>query len=381
VRPSGTRSVAVVVVFLLIGCGGGGSGGNSGTVTPPSGNGPTSGEYLFQGNSGSSLNVSLINSTTGALSSPTLATNTPADDSSNYPGVVVIPSDKFLYALYTSFTVIQGFQLVGPGLQLNVLPAAPFFPSASGPFNSLTIHPSGGFLYVIESPATIEEFSIEATTGNLTHASAVTETADFRVGVIDSAGKFFFATDLTGGRIFAYQINQTSGALSAVAGSPFIVPANGQPILDVIDRTGKFLYAPLFAGGVAAFLVDSSTGGLTNVPGSPFATSNLPSFIVIAPSGKFLYVTNFRDGSIDGFGMDTNTGALSHVTGSPFSTAPSPSNIVVDPTGKFLYVSTYPNSSIYGFSVDSTTGGLSAITGSPFSSLPNPTNLMILKVP
>jgi 6-phosphogluconolactonase len=383
VRASATRRLEAIGLLLLVGCGGGGNSGivTPPSVTPPSENGPTSGIYLFEGNAGSSLNLSTINSSTGALGSSTLA-GSPADDSSDYPGVAITPSNKFLFALYTSLTVIEGFQVAGPGLQLTLLPGAPFFPSASsGPFNSLVLHPTGKFLYVIESPATIEEFSVDAQSGNLTHASAVTETADLRVAVIDPAGKFLFATDLTGGRIFAYQINPSSGALSAVAGSPFTVPASGQPILDVIESTGKFLYAPLSAGGVAAFVVNSSTGALTDVPGSPFATSNVPSSIAIAPSGKFIYVPNFQDGSIDGFGIDTNTGALSQVTGSPFRTAPSPSNVVVDPSGNFLYVSIYPASTIYGFSLDSSTGSLSALIGSPFPSVPNPTNLMILKIP
>jgi 6-phosphogluconolactonase len=368
--------LGAILSLLLAGCGGGNS-----ANTSQGGNGPTSGNYLFEGNADSSLNLATINGSTGALSLPTLA-GSPANDSTIYPGVAVTPSKKFLYALYTSFTVIEGFQVVGPGLQLAPLPGTPFFPSASsGPFNSLVLHPTGKFLYLIESPATIEEFSIDASTGNLKHASAVTQTADLRVAVIDPAGKFLFATDLTGGQIFAYQIDQSNGALSAVAGSPFLVPANGQPSIDVIDSTGKFLYASLISGGVAAFALDSSTGALTDVPGSPFPTSAEPTFIAVTPSGKFIYVSNSLDGSIDGFAIDTSSGALSKVMGSPFSTAFSATNIVVDPSGSFLYVSIYTDSTIYGFSLDSSTGSLSALTGSPFPSVPNPTNLMILKIP
>jgi 6-phosphogluconolactonase len=162
------------------------------------------------------------------------------------------------------------------------------------------------------------------------------------VATIDPAGKFLFVTDLTSGRIFAYQINQSSGALTAAAGSPFPVPSGGQPSIAVTDGAGKFLYATLISGGIAAFTVDSVTGALINVPGSPFTTSNEPNSIAVSPTGKYLYVANFTDGSVDGFAIDTSSGALSIVGGSPFSTAPSPSNLVVDPSGDFLYVSISP---------------------------------------
>ena len=276
--------MGLVAVLLSAGCGGGSS---SGTVPPPVANGPASGEYLLEGNAGASLNLTKIDATTGAISAPILASQTPADDASSYQGVVITPSNEYLYALYTSFTVVQAFKLTGPGLDLVTLAGAPYSPGPTpGPFNSMTMHPSGKFLYVIESPAKIEEFRIDAATGNLTSASAVTESADFRVAVIDPAGKFLFVTDLTGGRIYAYGIDSSSGALSPVAGSPFMVPAGGQPILDVIDSLGAYLYAPLFNGGIAAFGVDSTSGALTNVAGSPFPTAYVPSAVTISPWGN-----------------------------------------------------------------------------------------------
>src|SRR5580692_9347105 len=85
VRLIGTRRLGVIAVLLLVGCGGGGNGSNSGVVTPPSGNSPTSGEYLLEGNGTASLNVSVINSATGALSAATFA-NVDADDLEDYPG-------------------------------------------------------------------------------------------------------------------------------------------------------------------------------------------------------------------------------------------------------------------------------------------------------
>jgi 6-phosphogluconolactonase len=375
-------TVGVIAFFLLVGCAGGG--GNSVTTPPPvvpQGSGPSSGNYLWEFNSDSFLYISVINSSSGIVSSPTIAGAPASNDNGSIPSLAATPSNAFLYALDTSLTLIRGFSVLGPGVKLSELSRSPFSTTASkGPLNALTLDPSGKFLYVIESPATIEEFVVNTATGDLAHGSAVTETADLRQAVIDPAGKFLFAIDLSGGRIFSYRTDGSNGSLSAAPGSPFDFPANGQPTHVLIERTSKFLYAILNTGGVAAFTIDISTGALTSVPGSPFPTGNEPSSIVVDPSGKFIYVCTL-DGSIDGFAIDATSGALSAVMGSPFNTSTSPSSVVMTPSGDFLYVSIFPNSTIYGFRMDSSTGSLSALAGSPFPSVQNPTNLMSLKVP
>jgi len=376
-----------LLLLVAVGCGGGGGTSPSPTPSPTPLPSPTptpvaSGEFLFEGNSLDSLNLSSINLSTGVLSAATPATQQ-GDDEVIYPGVAVTPSKKFLYALFSSFTLIEGYSVTGPGVTLTPLKNAPFVPVSIGPLNSFVLHPTGRFLYTIHSPATIEEHTVDAATGDLTFASDLTETADFRVATIDPTGKFLFATDLTGGRIFAYQINQTNGSLSAVTGSPFALPGGNLPSIDVIDSTGNFLYVSQFAGGVAAFAINPSTGALTNVPGSPFPTNSggAPVFLTSAPASNFLYVCN-SNGSIDGFGVDPNTGVLTAVPGSPFSTAPSlAANIAIDSSGKFLYVSNPGNSTIYGFTLNPASGTLVAITGSPFPAISQAENLYIVNFP
>lgn len=393
-------TILALSIITVVGCGGAGSGSPSPTPSPSPAPSPSpipspsptpnpsptptpvaSGEFLFVGNSLSSLNLSPINISTGALSAPAPAT-VQGNDDVIYPGVALTPSKKFLYALFSSFTIIEGYTISGPGVTLTPLKNAPFFSVSSGPMNSMVLDPTGRFLYVIHSPSTIEEHAVNVDTGDLTFVSDRTEAvADFRVAIIDPAGKFLFATDLTGGRIFAYQINQTNGSLSAVAGSPFALPAGNLPSIDVIDSTGNFLYVSQFAGGVAAFAINQTTGALTNVPGSPFPTniSGVPVFL--AAAGKFVYVCN-SNGTIDGLGVDPNTGILTQVPGSPFGTASSlAANIAIDPLGKFLYVSNPATSATYGFTLDPTSGTLAPIAGSPFPAIPQVENLYIVKFP
>jgi 6-phosphogluconolactonase len=335
----------------------------------------TSGKYLFEGNSSNSLNLTPINSSTGALGAPTLLTDQ-ANDEAIYPGVAVTPSKKFLYALFSSFTVVEGFELSGPGLQLTPLKNSPFFFPVQGAVNSMVLHPSGQFLYVVQSSPAIQEFVINTTTGDLAPGSTLTDplAIDFRVAVIDPTGKFLYVTDLTRGEIFAYQINQTNGSLSPITGSPFLISQTAQPSIPVIDSTGHFLYVS-FLTGIAAFAIDSTTGTLNPVPGSPFSTINQPIFIAADPVGNFIYACNLS-GGIEGFALNTSTGVLVSV-GSPVGVAGFPSNIAIDPTGKFVYVSVGTGSSIYGFTLNPVSGILSPVPGSPFAAIPNPQNLFI----
>jgi len=391
------RPYAAYFVFAfalsLVACSGGsggtgstsGGGGGGGTSSNP----PTSGEYLWETGSTSNLTYATIDAATGALGAPTVAGG-PASNPTNYPSILAAPSGNYLYAFWASFSMLETFKMSGPGLQLQNMTDSGY--TLSAPYAwSMTMHPSGKFFYLVSSgtQGSIQEVSVDTSKGSMTLGPVVKENADLRVAVIDPAGQFLFINDLTGGRIFVYQINQTTGALSAVPNSPFTLPSNEQPAQLAIGGSGAslFLYAALYTqnwnnGGIAALAVNSSTGGLTPVSGSPFQTGGeAPSYICIDPSRKFLYATSAQDGSLFGLSINPLTGELSSVTGSPFATAATSGTISLDPSGKFLYVTNYSASKIYGFSLNSATGALSPIAGSPFAAVAQPEGLTMMSIP
>jgi len=69
---------------------------------------------------------------------------------------------------------------------------------------------------------------------------------------------------------------------------------------------------------VAAYAVDAASGALTAVAGSPFGLSNA-AHVVVDTSGHFLYAT-YLSSSIAAYTIDQNTGALSAIAGGPFGT-------------------------------------------------------------
>jgi len=377
----------ILVITLFVSACGGGSAGNVSTGTGGSGgggtqsNGPSSGEYLWEVSSTQpAMSYAIINTTAGALGAP-VATGAQLGDPENYQSIAVAPSGQFLYSFYWSFSELHSFQMSGPGIQLQQtsLLLLPYE-------DSVVMHPSGKFLFVVEDgfPPAIQEVLLDATTGGTSLGSSTSENADLRTAVLDSTGTYLLVNDLTGGRIFVFQVNQSTGALSAAPNSPFTLPSNEQATYLAFGGSSgsQFLYADLYSGGVAAFSFNSSAGALTVVPGSPFQTaSDAPDYICVDPSGKYLYGTNSQDGAIDGLAINPTTGALSPVPGTPFATAASSDTIAIDASGKYLYVTNYENSEIFGFGLNASTGSLSALAGSPFASVPNPVGLTMMNIP
>jgi 6-phosphogluconolactonase (cycloisomerase 2 family) len=182
-----------------------------------------------------------------------------------------------------------------------------------------------------------------------------------------------------------FSIDSATGALSAVPGSPVspITPAtsyvsNGQI---AVDPTGKFLYASYETGvnvaqggGVVAFSIDASSGALTAVPGSPFSVGGVPNSVATDASGKFLIVSisplpgGAPANCLAVLSIDPGTGALASVPGSPFGPLQSCGAVAADPSLAFVYAGTTSDAlpgaapaAIFVLSVDQTTGALAAI--------------------
>ena len=331
-----TGTAILFVLATLAACGGGGNGsgsatapapGSSSTTPPPDGStgGPRPGNvagFVYVANQGSA-NVSAytINATTGALSA---------------------------------------------------IAGSPFA-SGNAP-RILTVDPSGRFVYVgsgnLSDSGSVSAYTINAATGALSEIAGSPYAAGIRSYsvAVDPSGKFAYVESfgpINGlGAISAYTINATTGALSEVAGSPIAVGADPLPI--TIDRLGKFAYVALgnhgSTGGVRTFAINATTGALTTVDAIVTTDGINPYSVIIAPSGKFAYVSN--DQSIATYSIDATTGALTRV-GAAVVTPIHSSSSTIDPSGKFVYV--VNNTSVWASTINAATGELSEVAGSPFA--------------
>ena len=237
---------------------------------------------------------------------------------------------------------------------------------------------------------------------------------------VDPTGKFAYVANPGSNNVSGYTINATTGALTAIAGSPF--PAGASPFSVAVDPTGKFAYVAnesSQSNNVSGYTINATTGALTAIAGSPFPAGAGPVSVAVDPTGKFAMWlcgksgfqqrfglhhqrhhrradrhrrialscrirSGFRGGrpyrqvrlcgkysnNVSGYTINATTGALTAIAGSPFPAGSAPRSVAVDPTGKFAYVANSGSLSsddrnVSGYTINATTGALTAIAGSP----------------
>jgi 6-phosphogluconolactonase len=118
------------------------------------------------------------------------------------------------------------------------------------------------------------------------------------------------------GAILAFAI-ASDGSLSPIAGSPFPTAPNSGPsyLLDAAISGNQFLFVSLSnSGQIAGFSIDNATGALAPIPGSPFAAGKGPGMLVSGEAGE-LFVINTGDHTVEAFNIAAN-GVLTPI-GSP----------------------------------------------------------------
>src|SRR5579871_42070 len=236
----------------------------------------------------------------------------------------------------------------------------------TGPSTVAAITVLNRFVYAASFAGdSIYAFTINSTTGALTAVSG----SPFSTGAasgpfalpVDPSGRFLYSANYYTG-IGAFAIDPVSGALTTIAGSPF--PAQGPASVAV---AGRVLYSANYDGGnVGAYIIDNATGALTQLSGSPFTGGASPNWVAIHPNGSFLYVANNNGSNISAFAIGANS-ALTQIPGSPFAAGSQPDVIAILPRGNFAYVANYQSGNVSAYSIDSTTGALTPISGSPFA--------------
>ncbi len=213
-------------------------------------------------------------------------------------------------------------------------------------------------LYVATFLGGMLAYSIDEKSGDLTPiaGSPFDGRGSLYSAAITTAG-FAYAVDRDTGELFEFQQARPGGALSSLNGSP--IQIGGGPLSIAVDPLEHFAY---IADGNAlqAFAIDAASGALAPVPGLPFATTGAV-FIAVHPSGRFVYTSA---NGISAYAVDANSGGLLEVPGSPFAVADVRGGaIVFDAAGRFLYNG---GGNLNGFTIDPSSGALTPLPGSPF---------------
>jgi hypothetical protein len=132
------------------------------------------------------------------------------------------------------------------------------------------------------------------------------------------------------------------------------------------------------SGGVAGYTIDSTSGALTAMSGSPFTTDCCfnDDSLAADPTGRFLYAANDSSGTVYGYSIDQVSGGLTAMTGSPITAGSNAQHLAVDASGRFVYVTLNNNpGTVVALAIDGTSGALTTVSGSPFAAGNSPSGI------
>jgi 6-phosphogluconolactonase (cycloisomerase 2 family) len=352
---------------------GGGSSNSVTFATTPGGVDPQSvavdptGKFAYVATTGCGaggyVSMYTINPATGALTfiGPPVPTDDEGTDS-----VTVDPFGKFAYVASSGLFDTDGSVDV---YTIDATTGALTYTGAvngDGPdfccFNSVAVHPSGKFAYVVDGIGgsdSVSMYSINATTGALTSIGQI-GAGTFPVSVaVDPSGKFAYVADASdapgsAGNVSMYTIDATTGALASIG----TIAAGTDPVSVVVDPSGKFAYlTDSDSNAVWMYTINATTGALASI--GTIAAGTDPVSLAVDPSGKFAYVTNYNSNDVSMYSIDGATGALTPI--GTIATGPYPTSIAVHPSGKFAYVTNSGSDGVSMYSIDTTTGVLTLI--------------------
>jgi 6-phosphogluconolactonase len=197
---------------------------------------------------------------------------------------------------------------------------------------------------------------------------------------VDPAGKFAYVMNggCNGGAssyVSMYTIDPTTGTLASIGPPVPTYDISDEPGSLTVAPSGKFVYVtnPGDAwvpddGSVAMYTINATTGALTstgtingNCPGLCF-----PASVVVDPSGKFAYVANSGWNVADSGSNDVSMYAINATTGAltsigSIATGADPASVAVDPSGKFAYVANSGSNDVSMYAINATTGASTSI--------------------
>ena len=193
--------------------------------------------------------------------------------------------------------------------------------------------------------------------------------------ITDRTGRYLLSASYHGSKLAINRIGG-QGAVEAPAIQVLATPPNAHCI--VTDPANRYVYATSLGGDVIMqFRFDATTGRIT--PTDPPTVRSKPKagprHLAFTPDGRFLYLINELDGTVNGYQVAAATGALTErqtvaLLPASFADKPSAADLHITPDGRFLYGSERASNTIMGFAVDAASGRLTPIGSTPTETAP-----------
>lgn len=287
--------------------------------------------------------------------------------------IVAGPGGRFLYTNYFQLDQIARYQVDPNSGDLTLVDTVPTGTTPSG----MCTDPQKEFLYVPlrGGGASVAVYRIDQTTGALSELSGspfdVVGSTNPQRAYTDPQGRFLFVTDaFQNGEVFVMQIDRNTGNLTQTVG-----PFQAFPITPLVHRTfavttnpaGTILYVAGNFNEIAVFNIDQTDGFLTPRANVTVPSTNLGELIYDAKR-SVLYALGFSDDVVRIFQLDANGDVGAEITGSPVSTGGlDPLTALLTPDGNRLYVANFQVAGQVSAFLPGTGGALQTVTGQPFA--------------
>ncbi|MDR3197600.1 MAG: lactonase family protein, partial [Planctomycetaceae bacterium] len=155
----------------------------------------------------------------------------------------------------------------------------------------------------------------------------------------DAENKTIAVPDLGIDRVMYYDIDMKTAQLTPKKDQPYLIlPSGGGPRHLAVSKDKRFTYVNNeLSSTVCVFEMQGQTmvQEISTLPEGAVVPNNTTAEIELAPSGRFLYVSNRGDDSIAVFSVDPKNGQLSRIQNIP-SGGKHPRFFTLDPAGRFL---------------------------------------------
>jgi len=199
---------------------------------------------------------------------------------------------------------------------------------------------------------------------------------------LDADGRRAVVADLGVDRLFVYDLEAATGALTPSDPPAVALEPGAGPRHVVFDPRGELLYSiNELDSTVTVLRYDAATGGLESVQ----AISTLPddfegeswtAELEVSPDGRFLYGSNRGHDSLAVFAVDPTSGRLSAVGHVPTG-GRWPRHFSIDPSGRWLLAANQHSESVVVFRLDPESGMPSPVG----ETVTVPTPVCVLPVP
>jgi len=314
--------------------------------------------YAANGGNGTIAMFS-ANADTGALTAISAPDNPMPTAATGPMQVVMHPTQRWLYAVNNNYAGAGGggverfdrSAITGEiGSSIAQLDDANLDPAPT----AIAVDPSGNFTYVGTAGGRIRGYNSSGGSLSYNTAGFVDPGMPVKQLLIDSMGRFLYATFSGSNQVYVYAISKGSGYLAN--SMPLIYTLPAEPAALAMHPSGEAMFVAAAAPtqSIQTYLLDPDSGNLQGpalsavIPGG--GSGYNPVRIAVRPQGDYAYIAN-SGGRLYAFQVNqSNFGLINGVVQAGFPI--DPGDLAIEPQGRFLYLVDRVTNQIYQYGME-----------------------------